>query len=64
MANTSLPVALLLDLSHPGRRGGDWEVRSSTLRAMLRSGTIGSHILKNIRVVRVFWSRIWMDRCH
>jgi glycosyltransferase involved in cell wall biosynthesis len=47
MANTSLPVALLLDLGHPGRRAGDWEVRSSTLRAMLRSGAIGSHILKH-----------------
>jgi glycosyltransferase involved in cell wall biosynthesis len=47
MANTSLPVAVLLDLSHPGRRGGDWEVRPSTLRGMLRTGTIGLHILKH-----------------
>jgi glycosyltransferase involved in cell wall biosynthesis len=44
---SSLPAALLLDLSHPGRRPGDWEVRPSTLRGLTRSGAIISHVLRH-----------------
>ncbi len=47
MANTSLPVSLLLDLAHPGRRSGDWEVRPGTLRGLVRSGKIGPHVLRH-----------------
>lgn len=47
MANTSLPVSLLLDLAHPGRRPSDWEVRPSTLRALWRTGALAAHILRH-----------------
>jgi len=47
MARAYTPAALVLDLAHPARRPGDWEIMPEDLRALVRSGAILRHILRH-----------------
>lgn len=47
MAGPHPPAALVIDLAHPARRSGDWEVRPDELRDLFKSGAIVRHIVRH-----------------